>query len=299
MKPTLVVLAAGMASRYGGNKQTDSFGPNGETIIDYSIFDAIRAGFGKVVFIIREEFKDNFDALFASKLRGKIEVDYAFQPVDPIIPSAGHAAGRQKPWGTAHAVMCAKPVVHEPFCVINADDFYGEDAFKMMADFLVNKANIFTYGMIGYRLGNTLSENGSVSRGVCQTDSDGNLIAINERTKIYRDGDRIVFEDEDGKHPLSEDAPVSMNFWGFTTDVFAMSEKMFDEFAFKNLENPKAEFFIPLLADAFIKKSTNALKVIPTSAQWFGVTYKEDKPVVQASLDALVASGVYPSNLWG
>ena len=298
MKPTLLVLAAGMASRYGGNKQTDAFGPNGETIIDYSIFDAIRAGFGKVVFIIREEFKENFDRLFASKLKGKIEIDYVFQPVDPEIPGIGKL-NRTKPWGTAHAVMCSKNQINEPFCVINADDFYGQEAFEKMAQFLMNEANSSTFSMIGYLLGNTLSENGSVSRGVCQTDEHGNLIAINERTKIYKNQDqKIVFEDENGLTELQFNNPVSMNFWGLTPSVFEMAETMFLEFASKNYENPKAEFFIPLLADAFIKTPGKELKVIPTEAPWFGVTYQEDKPVVKQSLLSLVEKGVYPAQLW-
>jgi NDP-sugar pyrophosphorylase family protein len=298
MKPTLLVLAAGMASRYGGNKQTDSFGPNGETIIDYSIFDAIRAGFGKVVFIIREEFKENFDKLFASKLYGRIEIDYVFQPVDPEIPGIGKL-NRTKPWGTAHAVMCAKNQIHEPFCVINADDFYGQEAFQKMADFLTNEANSNTFSMIGYLLGNTLSENGSVSRGVCQTDENGNLVAINERTKIYRGADqKIVFEDENGCTELPSDNPVSMNFWGFTPAVFEMAESMFIDFATKNHENPKSEFFIPLLADAFIQVPGQLLKVIPTQSPWFGVTYQEDKPVVKQSLLNLVEQGFYPAQLW-
>jgi len=298
MKPTLLVLAAGMASRYGGNKQTDAFGPNGETIIDYSIFDAIRAGFGKFVFIIREEFKENFDRLFASKLKGKIEIDYVFQPVDPEIPGIGKL-NRTKPWGTAHAVMCSKNQINEPFCVINADDFYGQEAFEKMAQFLMNEANSSTFSMIGYLLGNTLSENGSVSRGVCQTDDFGNLIAINERTKIYKNQDqKIVFEDENGLTELKSDNPVSMNFWGFTPSVFDMAETMFYDFASKNYENPKAEFFIPLLADAFIKEQGQVLKVIPTNAPWFGVTYQEDKPVVKQSLLSLVEKGVYPAQLW-
>lgn len=298
MKPTLLVLAAGMASRYGGNKQTDSFGPSGETIMDYSIFDAIRAGFGKVVFIIREEFRENFEKLFASKLEGKIEIDYVYQPVDPEIPGIGKL-NRTKPWGTAHAVMCAKNQINEPFCVINADDFYGKEAFQKMADFLMNEANDQTFSMIGYLLGNTLSENGSVSRGVCQSDQQGNLVSINERTKIHRNSDgQIVYEDENGSHPLSDENPVSMNFWGFTPKAFDLASEMFVDFAQKNHENPKAEFFIPLLADGFIQDKSNALKVIPTHAPWFGVTYQEDKPSVKASLLKLVEDGVYPSTLW-
>jgi NDP-sugar pyrophosphorylase family protein len=299
MQPTLVILAAGMASRYGSMKQIQSFGPSGETIMDYSIYDAIRAGFGKVVFIIREDFADNFKAIFEPKLKGKIATDYVFQKLDSFLGDHTLPADRTKPWGTAHAVLCCKDVVKEPFAVINADDFYGRDSFQKAYGFLTTECNDNTYCIVGYELKRTLSENGSVSRGVCEVDAKGNLTSINERTKIYRNEDgKITYEDESGLHEVSEDSKVSMNFWGFAPNVFCIIEEQFKEFLDKNIENPKSEFFIPIVADYFSKSGKGTIKVIPTTAQWFGVTYKEDAPSVQASIDKLVASGEYPNNLW-
>jgi NDP-sugar pyrophosphorylase family protein len=299
MKPTLVILAAGMASRYGSMKQIQSFGPDGETIMDYSIYDAIRAGFGKVVFIIRKDFEQDFKNIFEPKLKGKITTEYAFQSIHAFINGYSVPSDRTKPWGTAHAVLCARDLVKEPFCVINADDFYGQDGFVKAYDFLMNKCSSNTYGIIGYHLAKTLSEHGTVSRGVCQVDAQGNLLEITERTKIYRDGGgKIVFEEGDGLHALPEDTKVSMNFWCFHPGVFEYTEKLFYEFVSMNLENPKAEFFIPLVADQFVKAG-NQIEMVPTSSQWFGVTYKEDAPVVQASINALVAGGEYPNSLWG
>jgi len=299
MQPTLVILAAGMASRYGSMKQIQSFGPAGETIMDYSIYDAIRAGFGKVVFIIREEFADNFKSIFEPKLNGKIATDYVFQKMDSFIGDRQVPADRTKPWGTAHAVLCCKDAVKENFAVINADDYYGRQAFEKAYQFLTTDCNDKTYCIIGYELKRTLSENGSVSRGVCEVDANGNLTSINERTKIYRNEDgKITYEDEAGLHEVSEDSSVSMNFWGFAPNVFDITEKLFHEFLDENMNNPKAEFFIPIVADKFSKSGMGVIKVIPTQAQWFGVTYKEDAPAVQQSIDKLVQSGEYPSNLW-
>lgn len=298
MKPTLLILAAGMASRYGSMKQTEGFGPNGETIIDYSISDAIKAGFGKVVFIIKEEFLDNFKSIFEPKLSGRVETDYVFQTADLKKYGIEKEIARAKPWGTGHAILEAKNQVHEPFCVINADDYYGYEAFKNMAAFLTTEAGENKYSIIGYKIGNTLSENGSVSRGVCQTDADGNMSEINERTQVYPKDGRIVYEEGGKEFPLEASTPVSMNFWGFTPAVFPIIEKLFVEFVHNNESNPKAEFFIPLIADYLIKNNIATFKVIPTDAKWFGVTYKEDKPIVQASIDKLVKSGEYPSNLW-
>lgn len=299
MKPTLLILAAGMASRYGSMKQIDGFGPNGETIIDYSIHDAIRAGFGKISFIIREEFLENFRGIFDPKLAGKIETDYIFQTFDLKKYGIDKEIDRVKPWGTGHAILEAKNQVHEPFCVINADDYYGYDSFKNMVDFLTDEAGENKYSIVGYKIGNTLSENGSVSRGVCQTDADGNMSEINERTKVYPKDGGIVYENEDGStYPLASDTPVSMNFWGFTPDVFNVTEELFVDFVHKNENNPKAEFFIPLIADHLIKNNIATFKVIPTDAKWFGVTYKEDKEIVQENISKLVADGVYPSKLW-
>jgi NDP-sugar pyrophosphorylase family protein len=299
MKPTLLILAAGMASRYGSLKQIQQFGPSGETIIDYSIYDAISAGFGKIVFIIRENFAPEFREIFGSKLKGRVEVDYVYQDMDAFVGNYTVPADRTKPWGTAHAILCAKNAINEPFAVINADDFYGTDAFAKMAAFLNNDCKPDVYSVVGYELGKTISEHGSVSRGVCEVNAAGNLAAINERTKIYKEGDQIVYEEADGsKHPLPADTPVSMNFWGFHPSVFDLSQGLFSEFLDKNGSNPKSEFFIPIVADEFIRRGKGEVKVLPTSAKWFGVTYKEDAPGVQASLSALVANGEYPDNLW-
>ncbi|MDQ6764461.1 MAG: sugar phosphate nucleotidyltransferase [Bacteroidota bacterium] len=298
MKPTLLILAAGMGSRYGGIKQMDEFGPSGETIMDYSIFDAIQSGFGKVVFIIREEFAKEFKKIFEEKLNGKIETDYVMQEMDSYTNGFQGTGDRTKPWGTAHAVLCAKEVIKEPFAVINADDFYGRDAFEKAAKFLSGEVDPETYCIIGYELKKTLSENGTVSRGVCQVDEDGNLISIVERIKIYPEEGRIIYEEGDKKTELSNDTPVSMNFWGFDPTVFEFIQNLFLKFLEENAGNPKAEFFIPILGDAFIKNEGCEIKVINTSAQWFGVTYREDAPEVKASIGALVESGAYPKTLW-
>ena len=298
MKPTLLILAAGMASRYGSMKQVDGFGPNGETIIDYSIYDAIKAGFGKVTFIIREEFLDSFKAIFEPKLKGKIETDYVFQNFDLKQFGIDKTVERAKPWGTAHAVLAARDAVKEPFCVINADDYYGFDAFEKMAKFLTTEVADDKYSLIGYQIDKTLSDYGSVSRGVCKV-VDGNMVEINERTEVYFvDGDKVAYKDATGEHPLPNDTRVSMNFWGFTPAVFEQSLDMFKRFVDANEGNPKAEFFIPLVADELIKSGTASFKVVPTANKWFGVTYKEDKPIVQKSISDLVANGTYPANLW-
>ncbi|UAY53556.1 nucleotidyltransferase family protein [Ferruginibacter albus] len=301
MQPTLLILAAGMASRYGSMKQTQSFGPSGETIMDYSIYDAIQAGFGKVVFIIRKDFADGFKAVFEPKLKGKIATDYVYQEMTSFLPEGMEVpAERTKPWGTGHAVLCAAGVVNEPFAVINADDFYGRDAFVKATNFCIRECNEKTYSIIGYQLSKTLSENGTVSRGVCEVDADNNLVSINERTKIYQDGDKIVYEDaNDTKHEVPFNSSVSMNFWCFHPSVFEKTKTLFQTFVKENYTNPKAEFFIPLMAQVFTETKEGVIKVIPTSAQWFGVTYKEDAPGVKASIDALIASGEYPASLWG
>lgn len=299
MKPTLLILAAGMASRYGSMKQVDGFGPNGETIIDYSIHDAIRAGFGKVSFIIREEFQDSFKAIFEPKLQGRIETDYVFQSYDLSPFGINKTIERQKPWGTGHAVLAARNQINEPFCVINADDFYGYDAFEKMAAFLNNEVRDDYYALMGYEVDKTLSDFGSVSRGICKVNAAGNLQEINERTKVYKKDGVIVYEDDNGNTtPLDDDARASMNFWGFTPAIFKQSEEMFKRFVEANENNPKAEFFIPLMAEELVKTGGAQFKVIPTSSKWFGVTYKEDKPIVQQSLAELVANGTYPENLW-
>ncbi|HTE00783.1 MAG TPA: sugar phosphate nucleotidyltransferase [Mucilaginibacter sp.] len=299
MKPTLLILAAGMASRYGSMKQIDGFGPHGETIIDYSIYDAINAGFGKISFIIREEFAEPFKAIFEPKLKGRVETDYVFQSYDLKPFGIDKIIERAKPWGTMHAVLAARNQVNEPFCVINADDYYGKEAFVEMAKFLNTEASDDTYSLVGYQIDRTLSDYGSVSRGVCEVNAQGNMVEINERTEVYfKEDGSVAYKDATGEHPLPNDTRVSMNFWGFTPAVFQQSEPMFRKFVEANEENPKAEFFIPLAADELIKSGTASFKVIPTASKWFGVTYKEDKPIVQKSISELVANGTYPENLW-
>lgn len=298
MQPTLVILAAGMASRYGSMKQTQSFGPSGETIMDYSIYDAVKAGFKKVVFIIREDFAEGFKAVFEPKLAGKIETGYVYQS------RTSHTGDRQipdervKPWGTAHAVLCCKGTVTGPFAVINADDFYGRDSFAKAYNFLTTQYNDQTLAVIGYELANTLSENGSVSRGVITVNDNNEMTSITERLKIYRKGDTMVFEENDTLTDLPESTKVSMNFFCFGPSYIDMCEEEFQVFLDNNINSPKAEFLIPTMADRFIKTGRGVIKCIPTSAKWFGVTYKEDAPVVQESVNKLVESGEYPANLW-
>jgi len=298
MKPTLLILAAGMASRYGSMKQIQSFGPGGETIMDYSIYDAIRAGFGKVVFIIRKDFAEDFKEIFEPKLKGRIPTDYVYQDLSSFIDGFQVPADRTKPWGTAHAVLCAKDAVKEPFAVINADDFYGRDAFEKADEFLTKDVREDLHSIIGYDLAKTLSENGTVSRGVCEVDSQGYLRSIAERTKVYRDGDRIVYEENDEKRVLPAESKASMNFWCFHPAIFGIIEGLFHEFLAQNANNPKAEFFIPIIGDYLVRTGKGKIKIIPTGAQWFGVTYKEDAPQVKGSLEHLVHQGEYPSKLW-
>jgi NDP-sugar pyrophosphorylase family protein len=298
MEPTLLILAAGMASRYGSMKQIQSFGPGGETIMDFSIYDAIRAGFKKVVFIIRKEFAKDFQNIFEPKLKGRVSVDYVYQELQSFTNGFQIPADRTKPWGTAHAVLCSKDKVQEPFAVINADDFYGRDAFEKAYRFLTTDCNEKVYSIIGYELLKTLSENGTVNRGVCQVDQSGNLTSIAERLNIAKKGGKIVCDDDQEPRELALDSQVSMNFWCFHPSIFPYTERLFHEFLRKNIANPKAEFFIPIVADQFISDGEGVIKVIPTSAQWFGVTYKEDAPEVQESLRQLVDAGEYPTSLW-
>ena len=296
--PTLVILAAGMASRYGSQKQTEGFGPSGETIMDYSIYDAIRAGFGKVVFIIREDFSEAFKASFEPKLNGKIATDYVYQSIDKFTEGKNVNPERTKPWGTAHAVLCTKGAVNEPFAVINADDYYGAEAFVQAYAFLTKECNNRTYCILGYELSNTLSENGTVSRGVCSIDAQNVLTQINERTKIYRKGGIIVFEEDGVETPLAEDTRVSMNFMCFAPNFIDLCAQEFDKFLFTQGQALKSEFYIPVVTGQFATLGLGDVKVIPTNAKWFGVTYKEDAPMVKANIDALVTAGIYPNKLW-
>lgn len=298
MKPTLVIMAAGMASRYGSMKQIQQFGPSGETIMDYSIYDAIKAGFSKVVFIIRKDFAADFKAIFDPKLKGKIEVEYVYQELDAFIGTISIPAERKKPWGTAHAILCAHEAVQGPFAVINADDFYGEDAFVKANNFLVMECREDLYGIVAYNLNNTLSEHGSVSRGVIDVDDNNRLLAVNERLKIYRENGQIVNEDGGTKMPIAEDAKASMNFWCFHPSIFPYIREEFAKFLGEKLNDPKSEFLIPFVADQFIKSGRGQIKVIPTAAPWFGVTYKEDAPIVQRNLNNLIEEKTYPNRLW-
>lgn len=298
MKPTLLILAAGMASRYGSMKQVQSFGPSGETIMDYSIYDAIRSGFKKIVFVIRRDFAEDFKQIFEPRLKNKVETAYVYQEMTDYLNGYQPPAGRTKPWGTAHAVLCAKKAIADPFAVINADDFYGRDAFEKAYQFLVSGTSPSRYSIIGYDLAKTLSENGSVSRGVCAVDENNNLVSIHERTKIYRNTEgKITYEEGGRSFFVPDDAKVSMNFWCFDPSVFGFIEKIFAEFLSAQGQDPKAEFFIPIIGDRFIREGKGQIKIIPTASSWFGVTYKEDAPAVKESLDALVAAGAYPEKL--
>lgn len=300
VKPTLLVLAAGMGSRYGSLKQMDGVGPNGEAIIDYSIYDAIRAGFGKVVFVIRHSFAKEFADMFnRERFGGRIEVEYVYQELDCLPEGFSVPEGRQKPWGTNHAVMMAAGVIREPFAVVNADDFYGREGFEVIGRYLASlEGSRNEYCMVGYEVSKTLSENGTVSRGVCEVDSEGCLAGMVERTKIERVDGTIVFHEGDEDTPLAENTPVSMNLFGFTPDYFEYSDSYFRQFLMENGADIKAEFYIPLMVNKLIGDSTARMRVLNTASQWFGVTYKEDRPQLVSKIEALIADGVYPRDLW-
>ncbi len=300
MAPSLVILAAGMGSRYGGVKQIDQFGPNGETILDYSIYDALKAGFGKIVFVIRRELENDFKDVFGDKLKGRADVRFVFQELDNLPQGFEAPKDRKKPWGTAHAVMVAKEAVNEPFGVINADDFYGQSAYQTLADFLNNQPLTGTeYAIVGYRLKNTLSKHGSVSRGVCQADAQGYLQKIVERTKIYWKGDQIVFLDEkEQEQTIDGSVLVSMNMMGYTPTFFEYLEEYFKKFLEQNINDIKAEFFLTWVLDELINTGKARVKIVPTNEEWFGVTYKEDKPIVKEKIRQLIAQGKYPEKLW-
>ena len=300
MKPTLLVLAAGMGSRYGGLKQLDGLGPNGETIMDYSIYDAVRAGFGKVVFVIRKSFEEDFRTMVVEKFKNRIDVEIVFQETDNVPEGADYNPERERPWGTNHAVLMGKDVIREPFAVINADDFYGQESFAVLADFLRSadgKKN--QYCMVGYHVGNTLSESGSVSRGVCVVDENGNLQTVVERTKIEEKNGIICFPDENGEDiSIPANTLVSMNMWGFTPDYFEYSWEGFREFLSENGGNLKAEYYIPLAVNNLIVGGIATCKVLDTPSKWFGVTYAEDRPQVILKINELIQKGVYPSKLF-
>ena len=295
--PSLVILAAGIASRYGSMKQIQGFGPGGETLMEYSIYDAIRSGFKKVVFVIRKHFADDFKQIFEQRLNDRVEIEYVYQEMDSFTEGVAIPEERKKPWGTAHAVLCAMEVVKEPFAVVNADDFYGYDAFRKASNFLESECNPDRYAILGYDLLQTLSEYGSVNRGVCQLDDDGNLSSIVERINISMKEGKVLCDDDKQPKELALNTSVSMNFWCFHPSIFDYTQKMFRDFLRDNLQNIKAEFFIPIVADQFIKDG-GTIKVIRTNVPWFGVTYKEDAPEVQKRLNELAQKGEYPQQFW-
>lgn len=298
-KKTLLVLAAGMGSRYGGLKQMDAFGPNGETIIDYSIYDAIKAGFTKIVFIIRESFLSDFKEVFDGKFGDKVELEYVTQELDNIPKGAIFNDERRKPWGTMHAVLVAAATIDEPFCVINGDDYYGKDAFRIAADFFDSNSDEQVYAVISYLLSNTLSKHGTVNRGVCNVDEEGYLVDIKECVKIGIEEDgTISYPEENEKIELSPDALVSMNLFAFYPTIFERGNSLFADFLTRHGMGLKSEFYIPTALDTLIKKETIKVKVLQSESKWFGVTYKEDKAVVVDKLNTLISNGVYPENLW-
>ena len=300
MKPTLFVLAAGMGSRYGGLKQLDGLGPNGETIMDYSIYDAIKAGFGKVVFVIRTSFEKDFKSVVVDKFKDLIDTDIVFQEINNVPEGSTYTTEREKPWGTNHAVLMGKDAIHEPFAVINADDFYGQESFAILADFLRSvegKQN--EYCMIGYRVGNTLSESGSVSRGVCVVDENNLLQNVVERTSIEEKGGKINFLDENGEEvSIDPNTPVSMNMWGFTPDYFDYSLDFFKDFLIENGQKLKSEFYIPLAVNNLIVQGKVTCKVLDTPSNWFGVTYAQDRPQTVKEINNLINLGIYPEELF-
>jgi NDP-sugar pyrophosphorylase family protein len=300
MNPTLVVLAAGIGNRYGGLKQMDAVGPSGETIVDYSIFDAARAGFNKVVFVIRRSIESDFREVYLDKLAKKIDVDYVFQEIEDVPSGLSVPTGRKKPWGTSQAVLVSRSKVRAPFAAINADDFYGQEAFQVMAAFLRGLGTgDLSYSLVGYDLETTLSEHGTVARGVCDVDGSGYLKGIVERTHIERSADGIVYQDDTGQRtPFHGRKTVSMNFWGFSPTFFGFAAEAFERFVREKADDPKAELYIPLVVNDLIKTGRVRVKVLPCRQKWFGVTYKDDKPMVVAELKSLVDAGLYPSPLW-
>ena len=299
MKPTLFILAAGMGSRFGGLKQITPVGPSGETIIEYSIYDAIRTGFGKVVFVIRESFAEEFKERFDKKLAGKIEVSYVYQELDKLPKGYQVPEGREKPWGTAHAILMGQEAINEPFAALNADDFYGFEAFKAMAGFLTSSITETEYAMVGYQLAKTLSDFGTVSRGICVADEKNNLVEITERTKIYKKSNKIFYTDESGKENiLTGKEKVSMNFWGFKPNIFPHLEKAFIEFLDTQPTTPKSEIYIPSVVFDLIRNQQATVKILDAKSPWFGVTYKEDHPDVVKKIYQMVLQGIYPDNLW-
>lgn len=299
MKPTLFVLAAGMGSRYGGLKQIDGLGPNGETIMDYSVYDALRAGFGKIVFVIRKDFEDDFRRVVLAKYQDKVPCSVCFQSLDKVPEGCDYNHERTKPWGTNHAVLMGRDLIHEPFAVINADDFYGKESFQVLADYLKQvEGTKGKYCMIGYRVMNTLSENGSVSRGICATDEQGFLTDVVERTSIEEKDGHIYYTEDGQDVELEPNTPVSMNMWGFTPEYFDHVEDAFKVFLAQYGQEMKKEFYIPTLVNNMIRDGRATCEVLDTPSRWFGVTYSEDRPQVVAKIRQLIDEGVYPEKLF-
>jgi len=298
MKKTLLILAAGLGSRFGGLKQIEPVGPTGETILEYSLYDAIRAGFDKVVFVIRKSFEKEFKARFENQLKDKIEIQYVYQEMDDLPEGYKLPSGREKPWGTGHATLVAKNLIKEPFAMINADDFYGTPAFQKISSFFNDGISKKTYGMVGFSLKNTISEFGYVSRGVCKMDSDRNLSEITERTKIQSKGRSICFIEGEKHTELDPNTIVSMNFWGFHPSIFEELEKQFKSFLDENINTKKTEFFIPSVIFNMIKSKQINVKVLHANSQWFGVTYPQDKNFVVKQIQELTEKGIYPEKLW-
>jgi UTP-glucose-1-phosphate uridylyltransferase len=301
MKPTLLILAAGIGSRYGGMKQIDQVGPSGEAIIDYSVYDAIRTGFGKIVFVIRKQIEKDIREFFEHKLAGKIQMEYVYQELNMIPEGYTVPPERIKPWGTAHAVWVAAKAIKEPFVAINADDFYGLESYRLMAEYLTSRspADSTNFCMIGYRIQDTLSEYGSVSRGVCESDDQLFLKTVVERPEIFRKDGEIAFRDEHGSNVLlSADTLVSMNIWGFTPAIFNHIGKQFTDFIRENVSNIKAELYIPSIVNYIVKNGKGNVKILPAKDKWFGVTYKEDKQLAVQNIRKLIEKGIYPEKLW-
>jgi hypothetical protein len=299
MNPTLLVLAAGIGSRYGGLKQLDEVGPSGEVVLDYSVYDALRSGFGKVVFVIRRDIEEAFRERVGQKYESRTEVHYAFQELNKIPAGYAVPAERSKPWGTAHAVLMTEDSIHEPFAVINADDFYGAHGFEVVSEHLSKQTVESTeYAMVGYTLRDTLSEHGHVARGICERDDDGTLVRVVERTKIIKQGTGAAFEEGGTLHPLSGDEIVSMNFWGLTPSVFGSMREQFETFLRSNAAQPKAEFYIPTVVDTMVSHNQASVRVLPTTASWYGITYRDDKPFLMRGIRKLIEAGIYPEKLW-
>lgn len=305
MKPTLLVMAAGIGSRYGGIKQLDQFGPSGETIVDYALYDAVEVGFGKIVFVVSETIESDCRRIFGSKLAGRVEVEFMTQSLTSLAPpeftevTQSTQFTRTKPWGTAHAVLVARDVITEPFAVLNADDFYGRSALATIANFLCSDVTASSYAMVSYELRKTLSRYGTVSRGICEVDEQGRLRDIVEHTKIRKvDGRAESIGESEAPVPLTADEPVSMNCWGFHPSIFGHLERQFAQFLSEHGQEETSEFYIPAVVDQLIKAGVVSVQVLPTAETWFGVTYQEDVPVAKAKIQAKITEGKYPDALW-